>query len=118
MLIHAMLAGSTITLYISKQPINLLTNIILIFICLNFIFILKEIFFHHNTPDTKRAVNLMLRGYYSKYFIIGIILGNIIPITIIFINPSLLIIASTFATLGIFFTEFVRIRVPQLIPLS
>ena len=118
MLIHAMLAGSTITLYISKEPINLLTNIILIFICLNLIFIIKEIFLHHNTSDTKRAVNLMLRGYYSKYFFTGIILGNIIPITIILINPSLLIIASTFATLGIFFTEFVRIRVPQLIPLS
>tara|TARA_A100000164_G_C21580927_1_gene618428 strand:- start:414 stop:653 length:240 start_codon:yes stop_codon:yes gene_type:complete len=79
---------------------------------------MKEIFLHRNTSDTKRAVNLMLRGYYSKYFFIGIILGNIIPITIILINPSLLITASTFATLGIFFTEFVRIRVPQLIPLS
>ena len=39
MLIHAMLAGSTIILYINEETINLLTNIILIFVCLNFIFV-------------------------------------------------------------------------------
>ena len=118
MVLHALLAGSTMILYLIKGSPNFMINIVPTLVCLNLIFIVKEIFFHHNTHDTKRSVNLILHGYYSKYFFTGITLGNIIPIAIILLDPSSLIIASAFATIGIFFTEFVRIRVPQLIALS
>ena len=90
----------------------------LVLIGLNLILILKEIFLFHNTPDTKKAIILMLKGYYSKYFWAGIMIGTVLPLILISMNPSLIAFAGLCATIGIFLTEFVRIRVPQMIPLS
>ena len=82
------------------------------------IIIAKEILIPHDTPDTKKAIHLMTKGYYSKYFWAGIVIGSLIPIVVLSIFPSMSLIAGGLALVGIYLTEFVRIRVPQMIPLS
>ena len=80
--------------------------------------IAKEFLFSHKTPDTKKAIELMTKGYYSKYFWAGIVIGNLAPIVLLNVYSGMAIIAGGLALVGIFLTEFVRIRVPQMIPLS
>ena len=81
--------------------------------------IAKEILKPHDTPDTKKAIHLMTKGHYSKYFWAGIVFGNIAPIVMInTYADTITLIAGVMALLGIILTEFVRIRVPQMIPLS
>jgi hypothetical protein len=79
---------------------------------------LKELFFHKDTPDTKKAIMGMTKGYYSKYFWIGILLGNMLPLLVMQTVPTYAPFAGVMTLLGIYLTEFVRIRVPQMIPLS
>jgi hypothetical protein len=72
----------------------------------------------HDTPDTKKAIELMTKGYYSKYFWAGIVIGSFAPIVLLNVYSGMAIIAGGLALVGTFLTEFVRIRVPQMIPLS
>ena len=72
----------------------------------------------HNTPDSKKAIQLMTNGYYSRYFWPGLILGSLLPFMILTANTGFDLVAGLLALIGIFLTEFVRIRVPQMIPLS
>ncbi len=118
MLIHSLISGSTAIMIIAPEMATLMVKAMLVLIGLNLILILKEIFLFHNTPDTKKAIILMLKGYYSKYFWAGIMIGTVLPLILISMNPSLIAFAGLCATIGIFLTEFVRIRVPQMIPLS
>ena len=61
----------------------------------------------------------MTKGYYSKYFWAGIIVGSVVPIMVLtMIAGSGALLAGGLALAGILLTEFVRIRVPQMIPLS
>ncbi len=60
----------------------------------------------------------MTKGYYSKYFWAGIVIGSLIPIVVLSAFPNMSLIAGGLALVGIYLTEFVRIRVPQMIPLS
>ena len=61
----------------------------------------------------------MTKGYYSKYFWLGIALGSIIPIIMLSTQiRELVIIAGVLALIGNYLTEYVRIRIPQMIPLS
>ena len=119
MFIHAVMAGAVALIIIEPESRLFLSEIIFLAIILNLIILFKEIVFYHNTPDTKKAVELMTQGYYSKYFWFGILLGNILPICLIVINmESFIIVSGLLVLIGIFLTEFVRIRIPQMIPLS
>jgi hypothetical protein len=60
----------------------------------------------------------MTKGCYSKYFWASIVIGSVVPIILINAYPSMTLIAGICALIGIYLTEFVRIRVPQMIPLS
>ena len=119
MQIHAIMAGSVAMILIQPGSTMVMSQILFIGIVLNLLIIFKEINFHHDTIDTKKAVALMTKGYYSKYFWIGILIGNLVPLCLlIFFTESLLIFACLLVLIGIFLTEFVRIRIPQMIPLS
>ena len=83
------------------------------------IIIAKEILMPHDTPDTKKAIHLMTKGYYSKYFWLGITLGNLASFVILLtMTGNWILLAGGMALVGIYLTEYVRIRVPQMIPLS
>ena len=118
MLVHAIMAGSVVLMVIAPETTNLMANILLWGIVANMVIMAKEILMPHDTPDTKKAIELMTKGYYSKYFWEGIIIGSVAPIILLNAYPSMTLIAGGFAIVGIFLTEFVRIRVPQMIPLS
>jgi hypothetical protein len=118
MLVHATMAGSVVLMIIAPDSSQWMANILLWGIVANVIILAKEILMPHDTPDTKKAIHLMTKGYYSKYFWAGIVLGNLTPIVILNTGPSMMLIAGGLALVGIYLTEFVRIRVPQMIPLS
>jgi len=118
MLVHALIAGTTVIMIIVPEMASLMVKGISVFIIINFILILKEILFSEGTVDKRKSIDLILKGYYSKYFWIGLSIGSAIPIFILILNPNLILIAGICATIGIFFTEFVRIRIPQMISLS
>ena len=118
MLVHAIMAGSVVMMIIAPDSSQWMINILLWGIVANMIIIAKEILIPHDIPDTKKAIHLMTKGYYSKYFWAGIVIGNLIPIVVLNVFPSMSLIAGGLALVGIYLTEFVRIRVPQMIPLS
>ncbi len=118
MLVHAVMAGSVVMMIIAPDSSQWMVNILFWGIVANMIIIAKEILLPHDTPDTKKAIELMTKGYYSKYFWVGIVVGSLLPIAILNTVPGLSIIAGGLALVGIYLTEFVRIRVPQMIPLS
>ena len=119
MLIHAIMAGSVSMILIEPESNMIMSQILFIGIILNLIVICKEVLFYHDTPVTKKAIELMTKGYYSKYFWTGVFLGSIVPIALLILHTEIFLYAACFlALVGIFLTEFVRIRIPQMIPLS
>ena len=119
MLVHAVMAGSVSMMVIVPETSAWMANVLLWGIFLNMCIIAKEILNPHDTPDTKKAIYLMTKGYYSKYFWAGIVFGSIAPIVMInTYADTITLIAGGMALVGIILTEFVRIRVPQMIPLS
>ena len=118
MLVHAIMAGSVVMIIIAPDSSQWMANILLWGIVANMIIMAKEILMPHDTPDTKKAIHLMTKGYYSKYFWAGIVIGSLIPIVVLSAFPNMSLIAGGLVLVGIYLTEFVRIRVPQMIPLS
>ena len=118
MLVHAIMAGSVVMIIIAPDSSQWMANILLWGIVANMMIMAKEILMPHDTPDTKKAIELMTKGYYSKYFWAGIVIGSLIPIIVLNAFPSMLLLAGGLVLVGIYLTEFVRIRVPQMIPLS
>ena len=118
MLTHSIMAGAISVMLIAPESLILMQTILKYAIILNLLIILKETVFYNDTPDTKKSIKMMTKGYYAKYFWIGIILGSIIPSMILIYSPINYIVAGVLVFIGIFLTEFVRIRIPQMIPLS
>ncbi len=118
MLTHSIMAGVISLMFIAPNSLTFMQTILQYTIVLNLLIILKETVFYNDTPDTKKAIKMMTTGYYSKYFWIGIILGSIIPLMILIYSPTNYIVTGVLVLIGIFLTEFVRIRIPQMIPLS
>ena len=118
MLVHAIMAGSVVMMIIAPESSQWMASILLWGIVANVLIIAKEILLPHDTPDTKKAIELMTKGYYSKYFWAGIVMGSLIPLVVLNAFTSMSLIAGGLALVGIYLTEFVRIRVPQMIPLS
>jgi len=106
-------------MFIAPESSQWMTNILFWGIIANMIIIAKEILMPHDTPDTKKAIHLMTKGYYSKYFWFGITFGNLGSAVILFtLTGNWILLAGAMALVGIYLTEYVRIRVPQMIPLS
>ena len=118
MLVHAIMAGTVVMMFIAPETISVVANILLWGIIANMIILGKEIILPHDTPDTKKAIKHMTMGYYSTYFWTGVVIGIVVPIIILNTYLSLASYAGVCALIGIYLTEFVRIRVPQMIPLS
>ena len=120
MFIHAVMAGSVVLMFIAPEMVTVFKDILLWAVLANIIIMAKEIFMPHNIPDTKKAIQLMTKGYYSKYLWGGIIIGSVAPIVMLNAasGSAIVLVAGGCALFGILLTEYVRIRVPQLIPLS
>ena len=119
MLVHAVMAGSVTMMIITPDSSQWMANILFWGIVANVVIMAKEILMPHDTPDTKKAIHLMLKGYYSKYFWFGATFGNLASAVILLtFTGNWVLFAGGMALVGIYLTEYVRIRVPQMIPLS
>ncbi|MAX29916.1 MAG: hypothetical protein CMG14_03250 [Candidatus Marinimicrobia bacterium] len=119
MLVHAIISGSFVMILIEPVSRSMMSNLLFFAIIINLLIIFKEIRFPDNTPDSKKAIMLMTKGYYSKYFWSGLVIGTIIPIIMLSTQiENLLIISGVLSLIGNYLTEYVRIRIPQMIPLS
>jgi hypothetical protein len=119
MLVHAVMAGSVTMMIIAPDSSQWMANILFWGIVANVVIMAKEILMPHDTPDTKKAIHLMLKGYYSKYFWFGATFGNLASAVILLtFTGNWVLFAGGMALVGIYLTEYVRIRVPQMIPLS
>ena len=119
MLIHAIMAGSIVMMMIDFSLVKQIVDIVIGCIIINLFLITKEILLPHDTSDTKQVITLITKGYYSKYFWIGVLAGNFIPLIMLLYYPDIMFLIAGFLIIsGIFLTELVKIRVPQMIPLS
>jgi len=119
MLNHAIIAGLVVMTVLDFSLLIQTVDILIGGIIINLFLITKEIFFPHDTSDTKQAITLIKKGYYAKYFWTGVLAGNFIPLIMLLYYPDIMFLISGLLIMsGIFLTELVRIRVPQMIPLS
>ncbi len=120
MLVHAFIAGAAAWMFISGGASAFTLMVLKIAVFVNLALIGLEFVTPHATSDTESAHKLMVSGYYSRHFFLGIIMGNLVPLIMLFSldAPLMSLIAAGLAAVGIYLTEFVRVRVPQLIPLS
>jgi len=120
MVVHSLIAGATTIMILNGGSSAFEVGILRYGLFTNVILITLEVMVPHATTDAHKAVKLMTRGYYSGIFYAGMVVGNLVPLVMISLveGDHYRIMAGVFALLGIFLTEFVRVRVPQLIPLS
>lgn len=126
MLVHAFLAGAAIfaagSLFIASPAswtgyvrLALYTAILL-----NLITIAVELLTPHPTADAKAAKQMIVAGRFGKTFWYGVLLfGNAVPLVLLALAGTLLLpAAGVLVLIGIYLTEHVWVRAPQLIPLS
>ena len=120
MLIHAIIAGAAVFLLMPTQYSNLCGKVLLGALGLNFILVVYEAFGRHPTADGDLAAYKMTHGKYAKIFYTGLLGGTIAPSILLAapLGSTFEVLAAILVLVGIYCTEFVRIRTPQLIPLS
>lgn len=89
-------------------------------IAFNLVIIFAEILTPHPTADAKKTVQMIVRGRFGAAFWLGsVTLGNLLPLIILWIaGAALLPLAGALALIGMYITEHIWVRAPQLIPLS
>lgn len=119
MLIHAVVAGSAALLFLAPSSQSHWSKALLISMALNLLLILMETYSKHETPDARLAAAKMTKGRYGKIFYLGLIGGAVIPIVLLIapLGENATLLAAALSLAGIYMTEFVRIRTPQLISL-
>ena len=127
MLLNALLSGASSMLLLalltgaSGELLSLLRSALLYGFTLHIIIMLIELYGKHPTVQAERTAHLILHGTLKKQFWFGsFLLGNLLPLllTLVLADPVMLIAVSCLGLCGVFFTEKVWVRAPQLLPLS
>jgi Fe-S-cluster-containing dehydrogenase component/formate-dependent nitrite reductase membrane component NrfD len=89
-------------------------------IILNLVVIAAELLTPHPTEDAKRTVQMIISGTFSVPFWLGtVVMGNIAPLLLAWFGESgMFAFSGVLVLLGIYVSEHIWVRVPQLIPLS
>lgn len=126
MLVQALLAGISVTIillfFLDQSFLN--NKTIFLFaegvVAANIIITLIDIFTGHGTEEFKMVVNIITKGRYKNLFIYGgILLGNVIPLVLMFIGGSeLFLISGILLLVGLYIIEHIWVKAPQLLPLS
>ncbi|MBI3800983.1 MAG: polysulfide reductase NrfD [Deltaproteobacteria bacterium] len=126
MLGHAFVAGSAL-LFLLSFPLPALIDDRLLFARVLFgglIFSLAVLAFEltisHPTADAHRTAHMITRGPFARLFWGGVVgVGLILPLILLASSSLLLIaVAALLSLAGLFLTEHIWVRAPQLIPLS
>ncbi len=127
MLVHTFMAGTAVFALLSlifengENWLPFIKIVMLISISINLLSMLIELSITHPTEDAKRTVQMIYKGRYRHLFWSTVILlGNILPITILLLGGSSIILASAgiLVLTGIYFTEHIWIEAPQQIQLK
>ena len=128
MLVHSFMAGAAVfgilSLFFESGTnwLPFLKYVLIIGIGINLFTMLMELSITHPTQDAKRTVDMILKGRYKNKFWMGVLLvGNIIPMLILFFTGTdaiMLAVAGTIVLIGIYLTEDIWVEAPQRIPLS
>ncbi len=116
MLAHAVIAGCAFTALFGAMPTGLFVTACGMHLFVHAI----ELFSTHASKDAARAVEIMTdkRGRFYPILVQGIVYAGILPIALVVFWPSTAVVAGLFALIGIYLSELVWVRVPQLIPLD
>ncbi len=126
MLVHAFMAGAAIlavcALFMPAPEAwrSYLRFTLYASIIFNLIIVAVELLTPHPTADAKAAKHMIVAGRFGKTFWYGALLfGNAAPLVMLAFSGSLLLAcAGVLVLLGIYLTEHIWVRAPQLIPLS
>jgi Fe-S-cluster-containing dehydrogenase component/formate-dependent nitrite reductase membrane component NrfD len=126
MLGHSVIAGAAALAIFAplmgaeESWLNYLRMVFYAGIIFNLVIILAEIITTHPTSDAKQTVKMIVSGRFSTQFWFGaIILGNIFPLLLVaFGGNTLLPLTGVAVLIGMYVTEHIWVRAPQLIPLS
>jgi formate-dependent nitrite reductase membrane component NrfD len=120
MLNQAFLAGSATLIIIAPHSFEAWLQLIGTSLALNLLILIFEVISPHSSEESARAVRLMSTGRYGIYFWFGIAAGTVVPLILCFSGPApaVGVSAAVLILVGIYLTEFVWVRVPQLIALS
>jgi Fe-S-cluster-containing dehydrogenase component/formate-dependent nitrite reductase membrane component NrfD len=125
MLVHSIMAGASVFALIgffSGLPANwdsFLTNTLAAAIVVNLLTILVELTMAHPTEDAKLVVKMIRKGPYSNMFWWGaVLIGNILPLALVFVPGWGLPLAGLLALAGIYITEKIWVEAPQRIQLN
>ena len=126
MLVHAVIAGAAafalLSLFMesSEAWLGFLRTLFYCSIAFNLLVITIEMLTAHPTADSKRVVKMIVSGQFSGPFWIGtLIAGNLLPVLLIWLGGSAFFAAGgVLVLIGVYITEHIWVRAPQLIPLS
>lgn len=126
MLVHSIMAGAAIFViallfYGSENWMVILKNVLIISVFINLFTIITELTMTHPSNSAHTVVVMITKGRYKNLFWIGsVLLGNIVPLLLLFLFPNtyLIVFASIFILIGIYITEKIWIEAPQRIPLA
>ncbi len=126
MLVHSVMAGTAIFALVSlligtESWMEILRNMLIIALLVNLFTLITELTITHPTTAAKSVVTMITKGRYKTVFWIGtVLIGNIIPLVLVFISPSVstIAIAGVLVLIGIYATEKIWVEAPQRIPLA
>lgn len=126
MLVHAFIAGSAVLLLLSfflpflGPERLLLARVLFGSLILSAGVLAFELTTPHATADAHQAKHLITRGMFAPLFWGGVVgMGLILPLALILSGSLFLIALATLLSLaGLFLSEHLWVRAPQLIPLS
>ncbi|MCH7673871.1 polysulfide reductase NrfD [candidate division KSB1 bacterium] len=126
MLVHAVMAGAAafalLSLFMesSEAWLGFLRTLFYSSIAFNLCVIAIEMLTAHPTADSKKVVQMIVSGQFSRLFWMGtLIVGNLLPALLIWLGGSALFAAAgVLVLIGVYITEHIWVRAPQLIPLS
>ncbi len=124
MLVHAFMAGAAVfglLAFVVAGDENwpgFLRTVLAAGLGLNLIVLVSELMTPHPTADAKTTVQMIIAGRFSALFWFGVLLlGNVLPLLLLWLGSPLFIIGGL-VLIGIYCTEHIWVRAPQLIPLS
>ncbi|MFQ5674365.1 MAG: 4Fe-4S dicluster domain-containing protein [bacterium] len=126
MLIHSLLAGtSALVLFFAFAPTNpawmsFLRTLLLSAIAFNLLILTIELLTTHPTEDSRRVVQMITTGQFSRLFWFGSLFGGtLVPLVLATMGETMMLaLSGGLVLIGIYITEHIWVRAPQLIPLS
>ncbi len=126
MLVHALIAGAAIFSLLApfmsggEAWNEYLRMVLLGGIAFNLIVIALELMTPHPTEDARATVKMIVSGRFRNHLWLGVLFaGNVLPFIMLWLGgSSLMPIVGLLVLVGIYITEHVWVRAPQMIPLS